>query len=417
MSSYLFDKGKGRRLRLSTLCFKVLTRFVSPRVVVECLLVVRRRVFTLLARVYLPIVTRERLRDGRGPWRTETFDGPDRIERPDPILIGREPDELARIPRAIALKAPFVSVINGAFLIGASALALDAQRRILMESVGPDFDDGSPGFFALPLSSLLSPLMALADVVIDAPLCSLVTSFGWIYGHWLIEGLPRLEGYEHYRNRSGTRPLLLIEEHAAPWKLQSLQLMGYGEGDLLRWSGRTTRVKTLVLPSIRRQAGWPEPRACEWLRERLIGGLPQPAPSAPAYAPRVLISRGAAAGRRILNEDELMEALRPLGFACYQTDAMHFADEVRLFSGAEIIISVHGSGLMNAVLSTRKPLVIDIFDDFWTTEFIKLAAAIGARYACVRCQSVKGTAAGRQADSDCLVDVGAIVRLITEAHP
>ena len=111
-----------------------------------------------------------------------------------------------------------------------------------------------------------------------------------------------------------------------------------------------------------------------------------------------------------------METLAPLGFARYQTDSMHFAEEVRLFSGAEIIIALHGSGLMNAVMSPNRPLVIDLFDGYWSSDFIKLAAAIGARYACVRGEPVRTKAHGRWVDNDCLVDVDAIVRLIQAAE-
>ena len=412
MNNYLFRTKKAGRFKVSSLCFDFLTRFTPPRLIVESMLKARRRILTALASVYLPIVTRERLRDGRGPWRTEPFGAEDAIVLPTPTVVGTEPDELAQVPRQFNFRKPFVSVIADATLIGSSAFALDPQRRILMESVGPDFDDGSPGFFALPMGCFLKRLTARAEIVIEEPACSLVTTFGWIYGHWLIEGLPRLEGYELYRQRSGDRPLLLINENPPSWKMQSLELMGYGPADVMPWTHRAARVKTLILPSIRRQSGWSEPRACAWLRERLIGALPKPAPSAPRYPSRVVVSRGSTPGRRILNEDALMEALEPLGFARYQTDAMHFSEEVRLFSGAEIIVAVHGSGLMNAVMSPNRPLVIDLFDSLWTTEFIKLAAAIGARYACVRCQPVRAKAHGRWVDNDCLVDVGAIVRLI-----
>jgi hypothetical protein len=416
MSNYFFRTRHPGGFKLSSLCFDVLTRFIPPRLIVQCLLKARRHILTALDRVYLPIVTRECLRDGRGPWRTESFGAEDAITLPTPTVVGAEPDELARVPRQFRFRKPFVSVITNAALISPSALALDSNRKILMESVGPDFDNGAPGFFALPMDYFWKRMTMRPDIVIEAPVCSLVTTFGWIYGHWLIEGLPRLEGYELYRQRSGDRPLLLIDENPRSWKLQSLELLGYGPADVMRWTHPAARVKTLILPSIRRQSGWPEPRACAWLRERLIGALPPPEPSAPRYAARVVVSRGNSPGRRILNEDALMDALVPLGFARYQTDAMHFADEVRLFSGAEIIVSMHGSGLMNAVMSPNRPLVIDLFDAFWTTEFIKLAAVIGARYACVRCQPVRAKAHGRWLDNDCLVDVGAIVRLIQAAE-
>ncbi len=418
MSNYLFRTRKLGRPKFSSMCFDFLTRFVPPRLIVECLLKTRRRILTALAQVYLPIVTRERLRDGRGPWQTEPFGAEDAIAQPTLSIVGAEPEELAQVPLRFSLRKPFVSVIPDATLIGPSAFALDSQRRVLMDSVGPDFDDGTPGFFALPMDVLVKRLTARPQIVIEEPVCSLVTTFGWIYGHWLVEGLPRLEGYELYRQRSADKPLILINEHPQSWKMQSLELMGYGPADVMLWTHPAARVKTLILPSIRRQSGWPEPRACAWLRERLIGGLPPPTPSSPRYASRVLVSRGSAPGRRILNEDALMEALAPLGFARYQTDSMHFAEEVRLFSGAEIIIALHGSGLMNAVMSPNRPLVIDLYDCFWSSDFIKLAAAIGARYACVRGQPVRAKAHGRWVDNDCLVDVDAIVRLIqaTEAE-
>lgn len=50
-------------------------------------------------------------------------------------------------------------------------------------------------------------------------------------------------------------------------------------------------------------------------------------------------------GRRIFNEDELIEPLKRKGFSSYVLDTLTFEDQIRLFRSSEIITGMHGAGM------------------------------------------------------------------------
>src|SRR5512132_112263 len=399
---------------LTRTVWRLATLFIKRRRLITVFLTFRRLFYVALFKVGLPAVTRAQLVAGKcGP--SLLFDSEDEITVQRSIIAGKPPKGIERAPQRVRFSRPFVAELNDARLVGSSAVALDAANRIVMESVAPDYEDGSPGFLALPISALGIRLTKTEEVVIERPLCSLVSSFCRIYGHWLIEGLPRIEGYEIYCERTGNKPLLLIDRNPPPWKVQSLALLGYGADAWTEWKHRSARVRQLIIPSFRRQSMWPEPRSCAWLRERLFSNLPEANTSTSSFASRVLVSRPKASGRCIANEDELMEALAPLGSERYVTEHMSIADEVRLFYNAEIVMGAHGSGLMNAVLSRKRPLLIELHDRWWNMSFFKLGAAMGWRHACVQCEKVQTSATPRD-ENDLIADVPAILSVISQVH-
>lgn len=67
-----------------------------------------------------------------------------------------------------------------------------------------------------------------------------------------------------------------------------------------------------------------------------------------ASAEIVLISRKAASQRRIENEDDLFERLKPFGAIRVQMEQVSFPDKLRLMGQAKVVIGPHGAGLINA---------------------------------------------------------------------
>jgi capsular polysaccharide biosynthesis protein len=78
---------------------------------------------------------------------------------------------------------------------------------------------------------------------------------------------------------------------------------------------------------------------------------------------RIYVSRNDATQRRVLNEDQLIKALQPLGFEAHTTGRMSARSQVELFSEADIIIGPHGAGLANIVFAPAASLLIEIVAD------------------------------------------------------
>ena len=65
-------------------------------------------------------------------------------------------------------------------------------------------------------------------------------------------------------------------------------------------------------------------------------------------------------GRRIYNEDELIQPLKQNGFSVYTLDHMTFEDQIRLFRSSEIITGMHGAGMTWLIFCVPQTLFLEI---------------------------------------------------------
>lgn len=305
------------------------------------------------------------------------------------LIVTKKPCSLEKISRIIQpsvdqlirLQQPFVSEFENAQVIGPTAAVFDENKHIIEESL-PIIDD-------LPVRALIAQKLFIANTPKLDTACSLVNAANHVYGHWITDCLMRLEGVERYQEMTGRKPLLIINPNLRAWQVDSLKLLGYGVDDYIQWKWNLKRfnVERLVVPSFRRQGTWIEPSACQWLRQRMLSNLPPIEKQELPFSRRIYISRMKGSGRRVINEDEVMEVLKPFGFISYTLENMNFLEEVRLFSQAEIIVGSHGSGLTNMVFSQNQPTIIDLFGSWYTNWFFNLSASLGCQYACLKCQS------------------------------
>jgi hypothetical protein len=392
------------------------SKFTTKQKLLGVVMTLRRVIYNSLTNYFgLKIVTREELVKDGDRYHTLHFGSTETIVAEKPLCLDEIPQVIKPLIGKVTFKNPFVSEVTNAQLLGSSAIGLDQGKNIIMETVFPDFDDGTPGFISLPVRTLVRKQVVKTEADELDTVCSLVAKWSKVYGHWFIDCLPRLEGLEQYQEKTGRKPLIVIDSNPTSWQIESLRLLGYGPDDCIEWDRKRVNVKRLVVPSFRRQAVWPEAKACEWLRQRMISNLPPSENAGATFSPRILISRAKAAGRNIINEDEVMEALAPLGFVSYVLEDMSFADEVRLFSQAEMIVGIHGSGLTNMIFSQKKPIVIDLFDSWYTGVFYKIAASLGFEYACLQCQNPLVDLERASGNTNLIVDVAKLKRLINVA--
>lgn len=179
------------------------------------------------------------------------------------------------------------------------------------------------------------------------------------YGHWLWDILPRL----HLLETSGIGWDYLVVPQLTRYQRESLKLLGIKPDTLIADQGLHLQARELIVPSL---AGFPIGNyaawACQWLRDRF---LPMAPPETSSQPRRLYISRAKAATRRILNEDELVSALAPLGFERVFLEEYSFLDGVRLLRDAEAVVSAHGSNITNIVFCKKGTPVIEIFSPKW----------------------------------------------------
>ena len=111
-------------------------------------------------------------------------------------------------------------------------------------------------------------------------------------------------------------------------------------------SKRTPHVKAEAIiatthprPNVQEVPRW----IVDWLRNVFLEKASQQ-----QYSRFVYIGRADASRRRLLNEEECFSAvLQPLGFEAYQLSEMPVTSQIRLFAGADAIVSIHGAALTN----------------------------------------------------------------------
>jgi len=84
---------------------------------------------------------------------------------------------------------------------------------------------------------------------------------------------------------------------------------------------------------------------------------------------RIYVTRNAGATRRLTNEDAVLDVLRPLGFVVVDPGRLSFAEQIRLFAGAERIVGNCGAGLANLVFAPRGVRVFALTMPFMQDDF------------------------------------------------
>jgi capsular polysaccharide biosynthesis protein len=93
---------------------------------------------------------------------------------------------------------------------------------------------------------------------------------------------------------------------------------------------------------------------------------------------RIFLLRGPVRTKRVINEEELLRLLRPLGFVPVIMDSMTVVQQAQLFANAKIIVAGHGAALTNLLFAQEGTVVVELFPpNFREASF--LAAATHAR--------------------------------------
>jgi len=180
---------------------------------------------------------------------------------------------------------------------------------------------------------------------------------GNVYFHWMVDILPRLELLRQSGIKFDQIDWFLVNSYQAPFQRETLTRLGIPEFKILE-SDRFPHIQAqqLIVPSWTGYMGWLQPWAIDTLRRWF---LPKSQNLGRNYPERIYISRGNASYRRILNEKNVIETLRPWGFVTVQLETLSFGEQVALFAQAKVIMGAHGSGLTNILFCQPGTQVIE----------------------------------------------------------
>lgn len=213
----------------------------------------------------------------------------------------------------------------------------------------------------------------------------LATTGGETYFHWLWDVLPRLGLLEQAGDALGSFDYFLINQPPHPRLLAPLDSMGISRERLVFLTKRSHFLcEDLTVPSLPGPTGDPPQDSFSFLRNF----LPKENGNADLSGHHLMISRSRASCRRLLNENDLMAALRPWSFKQVFLEDYTFADQVRLFHQAECVISPHGAGLANLVFCRAGTKVVELFGSEFNPCYWAVAGGAGCRYACWQAESI-----------------------------
>lgn len=189
--------------------------------------------------------------------------------------------------------------------------------------------------------------------VIEGPLVVFMGHGPYVYGHVLLEMLPKVELLCAATGRRPRDFRYLVSTSAAGWFGGLLEAALGLTADLFEtYDPRVERVRLThaIVPTLCVTPNHLHPASAP-LFDRL-GACARAAGS--ELPKRVFVSRrafsnGASTPRLCRNEEEIVHIARGLGLTPVNPEALTFPQQVALFSGLEIGVGVFGSGLHNAV--------------------------------------------------------------------
>ena len=274
------------------------------------------------------------------------------------IQAAQTPLFVATIPRGSIWTSPH----QNHWLI-CNAIATFTSDRHLLADLSRSYPGQLPGCQhpALLDNHPIFQLESLpAQEKIDKTVAVLTGLSGHNYYHWMVDVLPRLALLQASSLDLAQIDWFLVNSICQPFQRATLEAIGVPlEKTIASDEHSHIQAVQLIVPSFPSPLGWPEAWALTFLRQQFLplaqrSSLPGP------YPERIYISRTQANHRRVLNETEIMEQLKPYGFVSIQLESLSFVDQITLFANARIIVAPHGGGLTNTVFCRAETIIIEL---------------------------------------------------------
>ena len=168
----------------------------------------------------------------------------------------------------------------------------------------------------------------------------------------------------------------------------SLQLLGYDADRVLDWTPESSpcAIEHLILPALRGNSLECSPRSMNWLRTRFLAacGVDATTLSLSDATRKIYIGRKMGGWRFVENQGEVEEFLSARGFENVQAENLSFADQIRLFASARLIVGMHGAGLANILFAPRAHLV-ELMGGYGDGAYYNIASAFKQPYTLLNC--------------------------------
>ena len=190
------------------------------------------------------------------------------------------------------------------------------------------------------------------------------------YYHWLADVLPRLELIRQSGIPLESIDKFIINPTGLPIQAETLKLLGITPEKI--WFSEEPihiKAKELIIPSVTGSIWYMSKWVCDFLRRKFLPLAQQTQTDRGKQTPEKIYICRESKYRRVINEEEIIAALREQGFAIVRLESLSFLEQVALFAGAKMVISPHGSGLTNIVFCQPGTKVLELFPSTYIVRF------------------------------------------------
>ena len=168
-----------------------------------------------------------------------------------------------------------------------------------------------------------------------------------IYGHWLLDAVPRMHyASGFFQEAAGARPRML-SPYSPPWAAEFFAIMGYPAQRFMTLDeAKVYRLVSTLAPSIPKNGYVVHMQACRDAWQAFRDAAPR-RPSGITADRLYLSRRNWAVQRPIANEAEVEAALEARGFVTVHPQSLSLPEQADLFSRARMVVGQDGSALHN----------------------------------------------------------------------
>ncbi len=233
------------------------------------------------------------------------------------------------------------------------------------------------------------------------------------YGHFLVDDMPRLKAVETLRAANGGRRIVIVMISYGP------AIDRVRSDAIRRIAGTALDIRFLPLSETFRfeRLHYVTPVSSHPVEKNplALNYIVQAANAAMGIdqnpRSKLLVLRKSSSVRVLVNQAELVDRLKPLGFEPVHTEDLSFEDQVRRFAGAAVVVGQMGASMTNTVFASAATKLIYLTPAGWIEPFYWDLAL--ARHQSYRAVYGPVAAAGRPVhDSDFTIPVDDVLAAI-----
>lgn len=213
-----------------------------------------------------------------------------------------------------------------------------------------------------------------------------------IFIHWLLDTLPRFKVLEMMGQDVHDFDHLLVVTAHAKFQKRSLRIAGLPREKI------ATRQQHGLRFAVDEYVHVTKPRnhcfADRWVYEYVTDLFGSPRAAAPHR--RLYISRGGAARRKVVNEDELLPVLAKHDVEVIRGEDLGLRGTARLFQEASHVVAPHGAGLANLCFMRSGGKVFEFFGPHLSMDYWRMSAELGLEYTVMQVQGPGGQVLDRE---------------------